>query len=61
MLKFISEVAEELSKPESEDIALKMVTPFKENKLWDIDVFDLKNEFLGNLSNAQISLMWRPL
>ena len=54
VLKFISEVAEELSKPEYEDIALKMVTPFKENKLWDIDVFDLKNEFLGNLSNAQI-------
>ncbi|HFN2856381.1 TPA: DUF3883 domain-containing protein, partial [Enterococcus faecium] len=48
------EVAEKLSKPEYEDIALKMVTPFKENKLWDLDVFDLMNEFLGILSNAQI-------
>ncbi|EAA0055574.1 DUF3883 domain-containing protein, partial [Listeria monocytogenes] len=54
VLKFISEVAEKLSKPEYEDIALKMVTPFKENKLWDLDVFDLMNEFLGILSNAQI-------
>lgn len=54
VLEFISEVAEKLSKPEYKDIALKMVTPFLDNKLWDSDVFDLKNKYLGFLSNAPI-------
>lgn len=54
ILQFISEVAEKLSNPEYKDIALKMVTPFLDNKLWDTGVFDLKNEYLGILSNAKI-------
>ncbi|SLK50312.1 Uncharacterised protein [Mycobacteroides abscessus subsp. abscessus] len=54
VLPFIKDVAEELAKPEYEDTAIKMVTPFQDNKLWDSDVFNFQDEYLGLLSNAMI-------
>lgn len=54
VLPFIKDVAEKLAKPEYADTAIKMVTPIQNNKLWDSDVFNLQDEYLGLLSDALI-------
>ena len=54
VLPFIKDVAEKLAKPEYADTAIKMVTPIQDNKLWDSDVFNFHDEYLGLLSDAMI-------
>jgi hypothetical protein len=54
VMPFIKDVAEILAKPEYADTAIKMVTPIQDNKLWDSDVFNFHDEYLGLLSNAMI-------
>lgn len=53
-LPFIKDVAEKLAKPKYDDTAINMVTPIQDNKLWDSDVFNFHDEYLGLLSDAII-------
>lgn len=54
VLTLIKEIAEMLAKPEYGDLALKMVTPILDNKLWDTEEFNLLDVYLDLLSNAMI-------
>lgn len=54
IMPFIKEVAEQLAKPQYADVAIKMVTPNLENKLWDGDLFDFYDDYLRLLSEARI-------
>lgn len=54
LLPFIKEVAEDLANPAYADTSIKMATPFASNKLWDSDVFDLKDDYLELLSESKI-------
>jgi len=54
VLTFIKVVAEKLAKPQYADTAIKMVTPIQDNKLWDSDLFNFHDEYLGLLWDAMI-------
>ena len=54
IIKCIKEVAEKFSMLKYKNVSTKMVSLFSENKLWDRNVFDLKNRYLEILSDAKI-------
>jgi len=54
VLPFIKEVAEKLAEPQYSDLAIKMATPNLDNKLWDGDLFNFRDDYLRLLSEAKI-------
>lgn len=54
LLNFIKEVSEKIAKINNQDLSIKTVMPFQNNKLWSCNFFNLEDEYLNILASAKI-------
>lgn len=53
-MNFIKEISEKIAKINNQDLSIKTVVPFQNNKLWSYDFFNLEDEYLNILASANI-------